>query len=324
VPSLTLSLSCLAVLMPAAPPELTYSQENGKVVLRVSGDGLEKEMVSLRYSSFLLLRLTVKGREGLEVDSVNADADEKNWKLVSQSRSGHSDKARNRQSWEFEFEPIKTGEVEAPTVSLRFREGPDAAWTKIQFEGKPVQVVAPEGTDARDLRGQLPIETLPEGKPWYRHLPLAGVIALGFGLFALLVKFALRRARTEVPVSPHERALRDLDSLESRPAASHSPDWYHTQISLIVRRYLEERFSMPASRQTTEEFFEQMHRSEHLNEAQQQILRNLLARCDLAKFTGLPPSAEECAEATELARTFVRQTVPAPSGQATPTVSSEK
>jgi len=326
VPSVTLSLICFSVLLPAAPPELTYSQADGKVVLLVSGDRVEKETVSLRYSSFLTLRLTVQGGEGLEVDAVTADADEKNWRRVSESRPRVGEPAKGKRSWEkiFEFEPIKTGEVETPTVSLRYREGPDAAWTRIQFEGKPVQVVAPEGTDARDLRGQLPIETLPEVKPWYRHLPLAGAIALGVGLVALLVKFVLRRARTEVPVSPHDRALRDLDALETRPATSHSPDWYHTQISLIVRRYLEERFSMPASRQTTEEFFEQMHRSEHLNEAQQQILRNLLARCDLAKFTGLPPSAEECAEATELARTFVRQTVPSSSGQATPTVSSEK
>ncbi len=313
MPSLTLSLTCLAVLLPAPPPGLTYSKDNGKVVLRVSGDRLEKETVSLRYSSFLLLRLTVEGGEGLEVDAVDVDADDKNWRLAAESRPRAGEPAKGKRSWEkvFEFEPIKTGEVEAPTVSLRYREGADAAWSKIHFEGKPVQVVGPEGSDVKDLRGQLPIETLPEVTPWYHHLPLAGAIALGLGLFALLVKFAMRRARTPAPVSPHDRALQDLDALAAaRPATGHSPDWYHTQISLIVRRYLEERFSMPASRQTTEEFFEQMHRSEHLNEAQQQILRNLLARCDLAKFTGLPPSPEECAEATELARTFVRHSVP--------------
>jgi hypothetical protein len=313
VPSLTLSLTCLAVLLPASPPGLTYSKDNGKVVLRVSGDRLEKETVSLRYSSFLLLRLTVEGGEGLEVDAVNADADDKNWRLVSQSRPRVGEPAQGKRSWgkDFEFEPIKTDAVEAPTVSLRYREGPDAAWRAIRFEGKPVQVVGPEGTDVKDLRGQLLIETLPDVTPWYHHLPLAGGLALGLGVFALLVKFTLFRSRPPVPVSPHERAFRDLDALATtRTTAVHSPDWYHTQISLIVRRYLEERFSMPASRQTTEEFFEQMRRSEHLNEAQQQILRDLLVCCDLAKFTGLPPSSEECAEATELARTFVRQTAP--------------
>ncbi|MBI1917636.1 MAG: hypothetical protein HYS12_23320 [Planctomycetes bacterium] len=314
MPPLALPLTVLALLLSAAPPvaEMVRKDQEEMTTLRVIGDRLEGDVLSLRFSSLLTLRLTVEGKEGFEVDAVSADANEKNWNLVSESRSRVSEPAPGKRSWEkeFVFDPRKTGDVEVPTVSLRRREGPDAAWKKVEFKSITVKVVGPEDADVKDLRGDLPIETLPPVHPWYRHLPLAGAILLAVALLALLVTVCLRRVRTPTPVPPHERALRELEVLASTPGVGHSPDWYHTQISSVVRRYLEERFSMPASRQTTEEFFESVRRGEHLNAEQQQFLRDLLVCCDLAKFTGLPPSPEECAEAVALARAFIMQTAP--------------
>jgi hypothetical protein len=310
----TLSLTILALLLSAAPraAEIVRKDREQGVSLHVIGDRLEGDVLSLRFSSLLTLRLTVEGKEGLEVEAVNAEADESNWNLVSQSRPRLSKPELGKLSWEkeFVFDPKKTGEVEVPTVSLRRRDGLDTAWKKVAFKGITVKVIGPEDADVKDLRGELPIETLPPVRPWYRQLLLAGAILLGVALLALLVAVCLRRVRMPTPVPPHERALRELEILAAPPVADHSPDWYHTQISSVVRRYLEERFSMPASRQTTEEFFEGVRRGEHLNAEQQQLLHDLLARCDLAKFTGLPPSPEEGAETVALARTFILQTTP--------------
>ena len=47
-----------------------------------------------------------------------------------------------------------------------------------------------------------------------------------------------------------------------------------------------------------------------LGAAQRQLLSDLFARCDLAKFTGLSSSPAESAEAAEMARTLVLQTAP--------------
>src|SRR5207253_96749 len=178
------------------------------------------------------------GKEGLEVEAVNADADEKNWNLVSQSRPRLSKPAPGKLAWEkeFVFDPRKTGDVEVPTVSLRRRDGPDAVWKKVELKGITVKVVGPEEADVKDLRGELPIETLPPVRPWYRYLPLAGAILLGIVLLVLLIAVCLRRVRMPIPVPAHERALRALDVLAMTPVADHSPDWYHTQISSVVRR----------------------------------------------------------------------------------------
>jgi hypothetical protein len=49
---------------------------------------------------------------------------------------------------------------------------------------------------------------------------------------------------------------------------------------------------------------------------QQEMLRDLLERCDLAKFAGVPPTAEECANMAAGVRQFVEQTAAFPPDKA--------
>src|SRR5262249_20238867 len=83
---------------------------------------------------------------------------------------------------------------------------------------------------------------------------------------------------------------------------------YHTLLSDVVRGYLEKRFEVLASRQTTPEFLEAMRGSPQLTAPQQDLLREFLRRCDLAKFARANPSPEECRAAAAMARDFVEQT----------------
>jgi DnaJ-domain-containing protein 1 len=92
---------------------------------------------------------------------------------------------------------------------------------------------------------------------------------------------------------------------------------YHTLTSDVVRAYLERRFSLPASHQTTAEFLDTMRRSPQLKPAQQRLLREFLERCDMAKFARAAPPPEECRQVAEMARCIVRETTPDPSNATT-------
>jgi hypothetical protein len=200
--------------------------------------------------------------------------------------------------------------VSAPAVSLRYREGA-GAWQTVNWPGVEVEVVGLDDADTNDIRGVPPIETLPEKPPWFRpFIPLfVAIVDLALGI--LLARWWLRRSRPAPAVPPDRWALRELEQLErSAPPADAPPDWYHTRLSEIVRRYLEERFACRASRQTTQEFLQDVQQRPELAEAQRQLLRDLLVRCDLAKFTGLPAAPSEYGEATALARELVLQTTP--------------
>src|SRR5262249_36919295 len=87
------------------------------------------------------------------------------------------------------------------------------------------------------------------------------------------------------------------------------PDAFHTQVSNVVRRYLQERFGLRAPQQTTAEFLA-LGAAQQLPAPQQALLRDLFERCDLAKFARAGASPEDCRRLATLARAFVHQTAP--------------
>ena len=88
---------------------------------------------------------------------------------------------------------------------------------------------------------------------------------------------------------PEQWALQELGRLDESATADAAA--YHTALSDVVRRYLADRFGLPATRQTTAEFLETVRRSGRLSAEQQALLRDFLERCDLAKFAPVGASA---------------------------------
>ena len=92
-----------------------------------------------------------------------------------------------------------------------------------------------------------------------------------------------------------------------RPGAE-TMDAFYVQLSLIVRRYLENRFSLRSPELTTEEFLNEMGRSPDLARSHQQLLRDFLVQADLVKFAGHRPEAEVVAESIAAAERFLEDT----------------
>jgi hypothetical protein len=171
---------------------------------------------------------------------------------------------------------------------------------------------APGDDLAKQMRPSTGIEPAPE--PWWADWPtwvvIAGVALLGLALGgALAVRLAHRKRDAASPASPHAWAIQELARLDAGPLAkSGQPDAYHTALSLVVRRYLEQRFKLQATKQTTPEFLAEMRSAKHLNGDQQALLRDFLERCDLVKFAGVKPTVQQCFELSAAAKRFIQQT----------------
>ena len=85
-------------------------------------------------------------------------------------------------------------------------------------------------------------------------------------------------------------------------------DAFYVKLSLIVRRYLEDRFGLRSPELTTQEFLAEMGRSPDLARSHQQLLRDFLTQADLVKFAGLRPSAEAVGESIAAAERFLEDT----------------
>lgn len=131
---------------------------------------------------------------------------------------------------------------------------------------------------------------------------------------ALLVSWWRRRgARLKVapppppPLPPHVRArLR----LEAAFQLLGDPNAFCTEVSAILRTYLEERFGWNAPDRTTEEFLAELRRQPRMDVGQQATLESFLTLCDVVKFARYDPTETELRELHRAAAQLVEETTP--------------
>lgn len=162
--------------------------------------------------------------------------------------------------------------------------------------------------DIRDIKGPL---SLPWEAGWlWRALLFAALAAV----VALLIYFLRRRRRKLAapegkPLLPDEEALLELDRLrdEHLPEAGKIKEYFF-RLSAIVRWYLERRFGVPASEQTTEEFLRDMTQKNFLNEDQKKTMKAFMEHSDLVKYAKYLASLAECRKGDEVARRLIEET----------------
>jgi hypothetical protein len=179
---------------------------------------------------------------------------------------------------------------------------------------EPVTIHAfnPLGADAKDQQPK----DIRDIRPFPRRLPVWIFGALGF-LAAAFLWFAMRRRapapppKREVlqPVPPKVMTLGEWIEAVRRIAESPPRDpaelrAAHFTIAEAVRRFVEERWEIPASKQTTEEFLEGIARSTTFRGGGMSILPVVLEACDRVKWAGESAGAQDTLEVARLALDF--------------------
>ncbi len=83
---------------------------------------------------------------------------------------------------------------------------------------------------------------------------------------------------------------------------------FYTELSTIIRMYVEERFHIPALEQITSEIINDFDKTEYGNEALKTKLRELLSLADTVKFAKNKPAEHENEIMYEYALSFVNNT----------------
>jgi hypothetical protein len=308
-----------------------YEQKQGGAVLRILRVArVEEGQVESALGNVKLdLTLTVEGRAPVKVGAGDEQVVKAQVAALDTPPPGVGCKAvgpptrtadGDREAWQLtlHLNPRKDGKVELRPAPLEYTEGPDTVPHKVEW--RPIPLVITSELASLDPKQELRDITPPEEPPppppsWLRWLPWAGVAAALAGLVAGGWQLRRRLATPAPLLAAHEWAAQELDRIE----AQHLPEAgelerYHTLLSDVVRAYLERRFSLPASQQTTPEFLEAMRRAPQLTPAQQGLLRDFLGRCDMAKFARAAPPPEQCRAVAAMARGFVQETAPLAAG----------
>jgi hypothetical protein len=151
-----------------------------------------------------------------------------------------------------------------------------------------------------------------------RNLWVVFLIALLALTAGALTLWYLHKPRTILqmapPQPPHILARQALAALRSKPW---SPEPFFTELSLILRTYLEDRFDLHAPESTTEELTRSMSSDTRLELKEQQTLRNFMTQADLVKFARAEAEQDVMKNAFNTVEEFVEQTREEPNPEET-------
>jgi hypothetical protein len=180
-----------------------------------------------------------------------------------------------------------------------------AAWTAALPAALSAAITATAAAEAaediRDIRG--PKYMFP---PWFLPAVIAGAVLLAFGGWGLWRW--LRRRRQPRVLLPFEVALQRLEEMRALMQPDDARE-FSIAVSDVVRRYIEERFSVTATHRTTEEFLHDLLESSHAPLARHRaLLSEFLQACDLVKFAGMSLTLQDMESLHHSARAFVLET----------------
>ena len=160
----------------------------------------------------------------------------------------------------------------------------------------PILVPAPAGASnaapRMPLQGELqrPVE-IPD--PWRRVWPVAFVILVAGAAVVAWWRWTRRVPAVRPPEPLPDPATVARSRIEAARGLMNDPRAYAAEVSDAVRQYLEARFGLRAPEQTTEEFLVGLSRRPLLDVRHQGPLIGFLEQCDLVKFAGWRPGAQE-------------------------------
>ncbi len=196
---------------------------------------------------------------------------------------------------------FQTGDFQIPSMDVVYQPPDGGPTTTLPTPETTVVVESVKTGDASDIRDIKPPLEIP--RAWWTYWPWALLLAA-----LAAAAYGLSRRRKQKPgaepirplLSPYAEAYQALCRLrdDGLPDAGRIKT-YHTELSEIMRRYLQRRFDVQALEMTTFEIHREL-RGLGLDESLRGLFDQLLDRCDLVKFAKhvpTPGQIETCLKA---------------------------
>lgn len=213
-------------------------------------------------------------------------------------------------STRFSITSFRLGEhiVSTNTISCRIRN--ETFTTNF-----PNIVLTVESTLADDASSEIadikPMQKLPGRVPPWLWISL-GTAAIAFLIGLITSKLWKNRATLipgAPPIPPHVLAFKALEYLKNKGLLERDEcEPFYTELSLILRSYLEGRFHLNAPDETTEEIVEELSKSPELSGSQRNILQDFMRQADMVKFAKGHPDRSTMESAFDTTKQFVEET----------------
>jgi hypothetical protein len=265
-------------------------------------------------SDQVAIQLRAKAPADMDVELPKLDGFPKDFQLSDVRSIGPASEPDGGQVWElnFKLEMLRAGQIELPALVVRYRSFGDSQWATAETEPIPIEF--------RSMLGDEPDAARPRPNPAPLDWPLGWLFWVLFMSAWLAILLAVlggwmfwssrpRKPIPSVPVSPYQKAMEGIRRIEVAGYLERGEvERFYTELSGVLRHYIEDRFGLHAPEQTTEEFLQELTGRPVLVERQRHALTGFLEQCDLVKFAKVRPSKDEGTAALEAARAFVEAT----------------
>lgn len=211
--------------------------------------------------------------------------------------------------------PIKSVEVVLP--QLPQKEALGETQDLITLEKKPLaqlglNVPLSSSSDTVADFSSKQVRQLKEKLP--HHIIFISLISLLIFIVIVYVAYkGIRQSKKstlvqeEVKIDPKQKAVQALEKLILKNCDPVAVDAFYTQLTYIIRTFIEEAYDIHAPEKTTDELLEAMKSSSFLDVESKKLLKNFLEQADLVKFARMHASEEECDSMKKAARLFVTE-----------------
>lgn len=203
---------------------------------------------------------------------------------------------------------------------------PSFTFTSVPKAGDPYKI----GTDSFEILVQtIPVDTTQPFKPiaeimtvetsWLDYIWYIVGAIVAIALIVFLLYYFRKNKGLKAPTvqpkkpqeTPYQRAIRLLNELEQQELWQQDHvKQYYTELTDIIRVYIEERFRTPAMELTSDELLVVVRRHKDMQRYNEH-LSMILQTADMAKFAKAKPLPQEHTDAMEYAKQFVKGTKPA-------------
>lgn len=161
-------------------------------------------------------------------------------------------------------------------------------------------------TDIHDIK---PLERINFNPALLWYLALGGIL---LAMLAAMIVYWSKRQKKKIPefvavVSPQEAALNMLDKLQ--PLMNSDAKRFYFELSMVLREYIAQRFSLGAPEMTTEELLSRVPELKIENGLIRK-LKEFVHASDPIKFADRPAETEKMKYHIGFVRDFVKKTTP--------------
>ena len=219
---------------------------------------------------------------------------------------------RKLQTQEFIVTSFDSGMHIIPSIPIQYTRAGDTAQCLVETSPIPMTVGTVAVDTSQDIKDVKPPLSVPI--TFADVLPYL-LVVIGVAGIVWLARYIIRKRKRGEPLIPeepprpaHEVALEALRSLESEKLWQRGKiKDYHSQLTDIIRIYIERRFKILAMESTSDEILNGFTDG-MIDKGIKENLKGMLIRADLVKFAKFQPIAEEHETSLTLAFNFVEST----------------